>query len=70
MSLNKIIFKINLNIVTHSSGDGPNKNTDIYLVDTYGEAAKFYQLSNVTFVGGSIVKHGGQNPLDAPHQRR
>ena len=56
--------RINLNIVTHSSGDGPNKNTDIYLVDSYGEATKFYQLSKVTFVGGSIVKHGGQNPLE------
>ena len=44
--------------------DGPNKNTDIYLVDSYGEATKFYQLSKVTFVGGSIVKHGGQNPLE------
>mgnify|MGYP001448588303 CR=1 FL=1 len=56
--------KINLNIVTHSSGDRPNKNTDIYLVDTYGEATKFYQLSNIAFVGGSIIKHGGQNPLE------
>ena len=55
---------INLEVVTHSSGNGPNKNTDIYLVDTYGETKKFYQLSNVTFVGGSIVKHGGQNPLE------
>ena len=33
-------------------------------MDTYGEATKFYQLSKITFVGGSIVKHGGQNPLE------
>ena len=56
--------RMNLKVVTHSSGTGPKKNTDIYLVDTYGEATKFYQLSKVTFVGGSIVNHGGQNPLE------
>ena len=56
--------KIDLKIITHSSGNAPKKNTDIYLVDTYGEARKFYQLSNITFVGGSVVKHGGQNPLE------
>ena len=33
-------------------------------MDTYGEATKFYQLSKITFVGGSIVKRGGQNPLE------
>ena len=40
------------------------KNTDIYIVDTYGEASKFYNLSNICFMGGSIINHGGQNPLE------
>ena len=39
-------------------------NTDIYLVDSYGEVSKFYNISKITFVGGSIIKHGGQNPLE------
>ena len=56
--------KNNLKVITHSSNKNLKENTDIYLVDTYGEASKFYNLSNVTFVGGSIVKHGGQNPLE------
>ena len=56
--------KIDLKIIKHSSDNKLKKNTDIYLVDTYGEATKFYQLSKITFVGGSIVKHGGQNPLE------
>ena len=54
----------NLNVITHSSGKKLKKNTDIYLVDTYGEASRFYSLSNVTFMGGSMIKHGGQNPLE------
>ena len=52
--------KNNLKVNKHSLGKNLNKNTDIYLVDTYGEASKFYNLSNICFVGGSIINHGGQ----------
>ena len=55
---------INLNIVTRSSGQKISKNSDIYIADTYGEASKFYKLSKVTFLGGSLINHGGQNPLE------
>ncbi len=63
----KIIKEMNekkLQTVIHSSNKKLTKNTDIYLVDTYGEASKFYNLSSITFVGGSIIEHGGQNPLE------
>ena len=56
--------KSNLRIVKHSSEQKLKKDTDIYLVDTYGEAPKFYNLSNVSFIGGSLINHGGQNPLE------
>lgn len=65
----KIIIKIfkenNLNFITHSSKESVKKNTDIYLVDVYGEALKFYNLTKISFIGGSLVNHGGQNPLEA-----
>ena len=57
--------KISLNVVSHSSRQRITKNTDIYLVDTFGETSNFYNLSNISFIGGSIVNHGGQNPLEA-----
>ena len=60
----KELNRSNFKVITHSSNKKLQKNTDIYLVDTYGEASKFFNLSSVTFVGGSIVKHGGQNPLE------
>ena len=41
-----------------------NYDTDIYLVDTYGETKKFFEISKVAFIGGSLVKHGGQNPIE------
>ena len=55
---------VNLNTVIRSSRQKISKTTDIYIVDTYGEATKFYELSKVTFLGGSLIKHGGQNPLE------
>ena len=55
---------LNLKCITHSSNQKLQKNTDIYLVDSYGESSKFYNLTNVSFLGGSIIKHGGQNPLE------
>ena len=33
-------------------------------MDTYGETEKFYSISKVVFLGGSLIKHGGQNPLE------
>ena len=41
------------------------KNTDILLVDSYGKTKFFYSLTKIVFLGGSIIKHGGQNPLEA-----
>ena len=50
--------------MTHSSGNKIKRNTDIYLVDTYGEVLNFYNLTKLVFMGGSLVPHGGQNPLE------
>ena len=58
------LYKIGLKVVTHSSNEIVKSDTDIYLVDTYGEALKFYSLSKVVFIGGSLIPHGGQNPLE------
>ena len=55
---------VNLNSVTRSSRERISKNTDIFIVDSYGETTKFYELSKVTFLGGSLINHGGQNPLE------
>ena len=64
---NKIIKEIknlNLNVVLHSSKPKKLENTDIYLVDTYGETKNFYRISNIVFMGKSLSGKGGQNPLE------
>ena len=59
------IQNLKLNIVNHSSNIKKLNNVDIYLVDTYGETEKFYKISKTVFLGGSLIKHGGQNPIEA-----
>ena len=49
----------------HSSNRQISSNTDIYLVDTFGETKSFLKLSKIAFMGKSIYAHGGQNPLEA-----
>ena len=58
------LSSIYLNTELHTSSKFLKKNTDIYIVDTYGDTSKFYMLSKLSFVGGSLVNHGGQNPLE------
>ena len=36
----------------------------IILVDTVGELGRFYHAADLVFVGGSLIPHGGQNPIE------
>ena len=56
--------KLGLKTIAHTLNEKPKIDTDIYLVDSYGISSKFYSLTNVAFVGGSLIAHGGQNPLE------
>jgi 3-deoxy-D-manno-octulosonic-acid transferase len=35
------------------------------VADTMGELGLFYRLAPIVFMGGSLVEHGGQNPIEA-----
>lgn len=37
---------------------------DVIIVDTLGELRKLYAIADVVFVGGSLVKTGGHNPIE------
>ena len=65
--VNQIISQIDelgLNVISHRSNKKKLDNIDIYIVDTFGESMKFYKLATTVFLGGSIIKRGGQNPLE------
>ncbi len=54
-----------LNCARRTNLDAPSGKHDIYIADTIGELGLFYALAPVAFVGGSLVPHGGQNPVEA-----
>ncbi len=60
-NLEKMKLKVHL--------DEPKKkvkiDTDIYLVNSYGKTKTFYKNCSNVFLGGSLISHGGQNPLEA-----
>ena len=33
-------------------------------MNRYGKTKPFFRICNIVFLGGSIIKHGGQNPLE------
>ena len=45
-----------------------DENTDILIIDSYGESLKFYNISKYVFVGKSLSKtlimNSGQNPIE------
>ncbi|WP_029004491.1 3-deoxy-D-manno-octulosonic acid transferase [Azorhizobium doebereinerae] len=43
----------------------PPAEAELYVADTIGELGLFYRLAPVAFLGGSLVRHGGQNPIEA-----
>ena len=57
--------KLNLKVHIYSSMNKIHDDTDIYLVDAYGKTKMFFSICYTVFLGGSLIKHGGQNPLEA-----
>ena len=44
---------------------GGNRHTDIFIADSLGELGLWYRLATVAVIGGSLVHHGGHNPLES-----
>ena len=57
----------NLDLIVHkhSSKNKIHKNTDVYIVNSYGLTKSIYNICKNVFLGGSLINHGGQNPLEA-----
>ncbi len=47
-----------------AAGDTPDEACEIYIADTLGELGTFARLTQTVFMGGSLIPHGGQNPLE------
>jgi 3-deoxy-D-manno-octulosonic-acid transferase len=54
-----------LRVALRSREELPTATSDIYVADTMGELGLFYRFAPIVFMGGSMVAHGGQNPVEA-----
>ena len=64
-SIQKDLLKLNLKVQTHEPQKKIRSDTDIYIVNSYGKTKSFYNICKNVFLGGSLINHGGQNPLEA-----
>tara|TARA_B100001057_G_scaffold327173_1_gene327447 strand:+ start:3536 stop:4771 length:1236 start_codon:yes stop_codon:yes gene_type:complete len=63
--IEKDLCKLGLKVHAENSTNSILSKTDIYLVNSYGKTKSFFSICNKVFLGGSLVNHGGQNPLEA-----
>ena len=67
-TINKELLTLNLNVIFSSELNKLTEKTDIVLVNSYGEALKYYDVSKFVFLGKSLIKSlikvGGQNPIE------
>ncbi|WP_456638370.1 3-deoxy-D-manno-octulosonic acid transferase [Bradyrhizobium sp. USDA 10063] len=61
----RVVEAAGLHGALRSREELPIATTDIYIADTMGELGLFYRLAPIVFMGGSLVPHGGQNPIEA-----
>jgi 3-deoxy-D-manno-octulosonic-acid transferase len=55
--------------VRRSTGALPSDKTAVYVADTMGELGLFFRVAPFAFIGGSLIPHGGQNPLEPARLR-
>jgi 3-deoxy-D-manno-octulosonic-acid transferase len=60
-----IVTAAHLQPALRSRGALPADGIDVYVFDTLGELGLIYQTVPIVFMGGSLIPHGGQNPIEA-----
>lgn len=63
-TVEELISDNKLNYIKRSTKQIPTEQTQVILGDTMGELLELYGLANIAFVGGSLIEHGGHNPLE------
>lgn len=52
-------------VARHSEQRDMQRSDDVMLIDTLGSLGALTGFADLVFVGGSLVRHGGHNPLEA-----
>ncbi|HEY8697211.1 MAG TPA: 3-deoxy-D-manno-octulosonic acid transferase [Rhizomicrobium sp.] len=56
-------------VARRATGALPSDKTAVYVGDTMGELGLFFRVAPFAFIGGSLIPHGGQNPLEPARLR-
>jgi len=61
-----LLSTTSLNFVRRSeiSANSQRPTANVLLLDTIGELSRIYRFGTVAFVGGSLVRSGGHNPIE------
>ena len=62
--IEKIIEKSKLEFLVQDSFSNIKNSTDILIINSYGVTQQFLKFSKFVFMGGSLINHGGQNPIE------
>lgn len=63
-NVEELLKKMRIPYVKRSTHEPLLPSTQVLFGDTMGEMMLLYGLAQIAFVGGSLVKHGGHNPLE------
>ena len=65
--IEKIVEKSKLEFLAQDSLSNIKNSTDILIINFYGVTQKFLKFSKFIFMGGSLINHGGQNPIEVAY---
>ncbi len=63
-AIEQILSERNIPFSVRSRSEPVNASKFILLADTIGELGLFFRTTDIAFVGGTLVPHGGQNPIE------
>lgn len=63
--ITEMLGDMRLNSARRSEKQPITDQTDMYIADTFGELGIFYRLTGITLIGGTLIPHGGHNPIEA-----
>jgi 3-deoxy-D-manno-octulosonic-acid transferase len=66
----QLVLQSGLRVVRRSKASRFTERPEVVLLDTVGELSQLYAIAHVGFVGGSLISHGGHNPLEVAAHRR
>ena len=64
IEINQMFINKRFKTALRSANEPITPETEIYIADTIGEMGIWYNISPLTFIGGSLIPHGGQNFIE------